>query len=348
MKSLLLVLFFLSPEYAFAANMPSRVSPAVWQEILSAGIIKDRDARRLELSLNDNNKRQRMILIGYYAMKPLTSTVFMGDFVRHVGWFIDNDPTSEILFYALYIYAEMPIHPDLSKIIDNKWSKAIKTNKYDPNVIHNASIYYQWADPVKGKKILNRAISLYPDNGQLYFELGSLNEYYRPDGKHYVPQMKDAVNAYARAYELSNNVDDKAMYGLIYAGAAFKSGDNIISQRVSVDILRSSYISNTRFDDYRSQANILLGRIALKKGDKRKAIHYLYKAAEGNVSRLLTESGGDKYLMMDLLSEGETQAAIGYLKKCKKLNLSNSNKVEKYIELINETGKLPVNYPSVK
>lgn len=86
--------------------------------------------------------------------------------------------------------------------------------------------------------------------------------------------------------------------------------------------------------------NIVLGRLALKKGKTKEASEYLIKAGKTPGSPQLNSFGPGMGLAKDLLEKGETEAVIKYLELCKVFWELENDQIDQWIILI-QNGKAP-------
>jgi hypothetical protein len=82
------------------------------------------------------------------------------------------------------------------------------------------------------------------------------------------------------------------------------------------------------------QGNIVLGRIALQRGDTSKAIGYLLAAGKTPGSSSLATAGPNMALARDLLRAGETQPVIAYIEECRVFWRSDRGKIAEWLALI--------------
>lgn len=97
---------------AYLDNIPKPDSVR-WQEVFDAKYFKPADIEDLEKTLikSPGNLRIRNMLIGYYALKTLSSPVYIDSFARHIKWAVINEPLSEIHLYPLFVYEKMTSYP---------------------------------------------------------------------------------------------------------------------------------------------------------------------------------------------------------------------------------------------
>lgn len=87
-------------------------------------------------------------------------------------------------------------------------------------------------------------------------------------------------------------------------------------------------------------ANLILGRVALRDGKVEDAKRYLITAGQSPLTPSLSSSGPNMSLANDLLAKGERQVVQDFLEQCRKLWLSNSGQLDKWIEEV-KSGKTP-------
>jgi hypothetical protein len=87
-------------------------------------------------------------------------------------------------------------------------------------------------------------------------------------------------------------------------------------------------------------ANLVLGRVALRNGKVEEAKRYLIASGRSPVSPALAASGPNMSLANDLLAKGERQVVQDFLEQCRKIWLSNGGELDKWIEEV-KAGKTP-------
>jgi hypothetical protein len=82
------------------------------------------------------------------------------------------------------------------------------------------------------------------------------------------------------------------------------------------------------------QANIVLGRLALRKGDVEEAKRALIAAGKAPATSTLAGPGPNMQLAKDMLDRGETATVVQYLEECRNFWEGNHGKLAEWIVLI--------------
>jgi hypothetical protein len=87
-------------------------------------------------------------------------------------------------------------------------------------------------------------------------------------------------------------------------------------------------------------ANVVLGRIALRNGKVDEAKRYLITAGQSPSTPFMATSGLNMGLAHDLLAKGERQVVEDFLEQCRRIWISNDGQLDRWIEQI-KSGKNP-------
>lgn len=103
------------------------------------------------------------------------------------------------------------------------------------------------------------------------------------------------------------------------AKLAVEAGDYSKAQQYATELLALApkYKKNWNYGNAIHDGHMVLGRVALTKGDKKGAIQQLLEAGKTPGSPQLDSFGPNMSLARDLVAKGETQAVITYLDECK-------------------------------
>ena len=89
-----------------------------------------------------------------------------------------------------------------------------------------------------------------------------------------------------------------------------------------------------------SDANLVLGRIAMRKGNIEDAKRYLMAVGKCPATPDLQNYGPNMSLAKDLLEKGERQAVLGYFELCRKFWLNGSAQLDQWSQQVRD-GKIP-------
>ena len=89
-----------------------------------------------------------------------------------------------------------------------------------------------------------------------------------------------------------------------------------------------------------SDANLVLGRVALHNGNIEDAKRYLIAAGQCPMTPDLASDGPNMSLAKDLLAKGEKQAVLDYLELCRKFWLTGAAQLDQWSQQVKD-GKTP-------
>jgi hypothetical protein len=104
--------------------------------------------------------------------------------------------------------------------------------------------------------------------------------------------------------------------------------------------LLPNFPSNWNYGNAVQDANLVLGRVALKEGHVDEAKQYLIAAGNSRGSPQMDSFGPNVSLAKDLLEKGERDVVIQYLGLCRKFWALESGRLDEWIQEIKD-GKIP-------
>ena len=126
------------------------------------------------------------------------------------------------------------------------------------------------------------------------------------------------------------------------AKESFEAGKVEDAQKYAQDlmVLLPDFKDSTDYGGAMSDANIVLGRVALKKGQVEEAKRYLLAAGRSPTSPYLANYGPNMGLAKDLLEKGDRQTVLEYLDLCRKFWSNGSAQLTQWTQQIKD-GKTP-------
>ena len=126
------------------------------------------------------------------------------------------------------------------------------------------------------------------------------------------------------------------------APAAFKAGNMDQAKLLSLDLMEQaqSWKENWNYGNAIHAANLVLGRIALNKGEIEAAKHYLLEAGNTPGSPQLNSFGPDMVFAKELLEKGERETVIKYFNLCSKFWDKRFSKIAQW-NVIVANGDIP-------
>jgi hypothetical protein len=150
--------------------------------------------------------------------------------------------------------------------------------------------------------------------------------------------LADATNALAKAkteqerfYALNDAAKESFVAG--NAGEAKKYAQELMA-------LLPKYPKDWNYGNAVQDANLVLGRIAVKEGRIDEAKRYLIAAGNSPGSPQMDSFGPNVSLARDLLEKGERDVVIQYLELCRKFWKMERGSLDKWIQEIKD-GKIP-------
>lgn len=215
------------------------------------------------------------------------------------------------------------------------WLDLAKANPADPKILGNAGTFLTrdlliptyWA---QGEALLEKAYALEPKNPRwaeklaMAAEPGTLGLGVPADA-----QRKAAAKR-LRYLEEAYRLTDEGLRGSLrlqeqhafhpLATAAMAAGETAKAKRYATDVLKAvtKEEEGLNYGNVIHDANLILGRIALREGKVGEATRYLLAAGQTPGSPQLNSFGPDMSLAEELLAKGERQAVIDYLDLCAK------------------------------
>jgi hypothetical protein len=340
-SAVVLLLFFV---------LPSRVPayPAAQQDEnnLRQPPITAADAQRLETSLrtNPDDAPARKKLIVYYFTALLTAPNAERDALedrheQHIFWLIQNQLESGL---AGSPYAE--ITPGISELATagykrgkQLWLDVVQSHTGSPRILLNAAQFISFYDRKLSQQLLQKALALAPSDETIASQLA--NSYMIERQTATSPDDKAGLAANALAVEettLSRLGAEQRFYVLAdLAVEAFEAGDTAKATQYASELLRTAEVCKGRgtwnYGNAIHKGNIVLGRIALERGDTAAAKQHLLAAGETPGSPQLDSFGPNMSLAKELIEKDERDTVIAYLEACKKFWEMDNGRLQNWI-----------------
>lgn len=305
---------------------------------LKGGELSEQEAQQLEekLKADPENPSARIQLLGYYSRRRFDSDDACKARQEHILWIIQHHPDSEI--------AGLP-YTDLDPMLDGKsyykakelWLQQVKKHGKNTKVIANAANFFLIPSKDIAEELLKQGQSLEPDNPDWPERLGFL---YMLQGRYgWSPQaakemMQKALEQYEKAASLTDDPRDRASLLSDLAETAFGAGKLEKAENYALELLEKAGTKEGpwSYGNAIHYGNIILGRIANRRGDVEQAGDRLLKAGATIGSPNLNSFGPDFTLASELLEKGEKETVIEYLKLCK--NFWKEDILDRWIEMI--------------
>jgi TonB family protein len=144
----------------------SQQSKPIWPQWDKVRSMSPLDAMKIESSLrtNPDDLDMRMELLVYYSMNG-QETPFAGQLL----WFINQHPDIETLAMAESMFhSNEPLNDNLQGQLSSAWERAIAAHLNSPEVLDNAALFLERANPDRGLDLLQQADALSPAKHSMY------------------------------------------------------------------------------------------------------------------------------------------------------------------------------------
>jgi tetratricopeptide (TPR) repeat protein len=292
------------------------------------GDITAAEAKALEDGLNNkpDNLTAREKLITYYFNAVVTSqnSELEGKREQHVFWLIEHHPESDLAGEPEASIDPMGEFGSTEAYQRGKqlWLQEVENHPENPRVLCNAAQFLTLSDGKTAREFLEKAWALDPNDPQTAsilaqsYELEEL-EVASPDDK--LALAKKAFSL--RQVALEKSVGEERFYELGDAAkSAFEAGEVAKAEQYATELLQSApQIKNDwNYGNALHEGNIVLGRIALQRGDIVGAKEHLLAAGQTPGSPQLDSFGPNMTLAKELLEKGERDTVLAYLDSCAK------------------------------
>jgi tetratricopeptide (TPR) repeat protein len=289
------------------------------------------------LKRDPSNINCRLKLMGYYFKTCHEVKSDSRKQLQCVLWMIEKIPDHETLGTP---WAE--VHKECNPQGYDKCKKLwlMQLAKYPDNVsiVTNAASFLR-PDWRLAEKLYERAIALEPNNPFWYRKLALLLQ--RAVRKN-SPRMRKALAAMQDAVRKTKELYRRRYLYDHLAEIAYEAGEWSVAENAAKKSLSLS--GKIRKDWYDGNAihngNCILGRLALRSGQLKKAISHLDRAGQTYGSPQLNSFGPNMRFAQEMLRAGQREAVIRYLNECKRFWEGKSETLSDCIAQI-ERGKSP-------
>jgi tetratricopeptide (TPR) repeat protein len=290
------------------------------------------------LVANPDNLSAHTTLLGYYAPDRSTSAVVKDARRKHILWIIKNHPESEIAG-TFFTSIDLNLDPDGYQDAKELRLEQAKAHPKDPAVLGHAATFLLLHDQYDAEDLLKEVQSLEPKNpswsdglGRLYQRGGSKAAAAAALAEYEKAQAADKweVSKFNRLHELA-----KTAFAAQEFDKASKYADALVktAEKHSEDKMWET-------GDAVHDGNIVLGRIALKKGDVKQAKKFLLQSGYTPGSPQLESFGPNMSLAKELLAAGEKDIVLKYFLLCRRFWKSGRGKLDDWTKEIKD-GQVP-------
>jgi tetratricopeptide (TPR) repeat protein len=263
----------------------------------------------------------RIPLLTYYFGESYQSPDAKKSHQELALWFIEKHPELEITGDP-QAGINQHLNPEGYAKAKSLWLANIDKHKNNARVLSHAARFFLLPDKTVAEDLLKKAQSLEPENPQWSMQLGHLYELssnHAPDEARKTFAGKALVE-YERALNQQKQSDEKFFLLPDLATVAFNAGDFAKAKKYADELLKMSdeIEKNWNSGNAVHHGNLVLGRVALRKGDVDKAKSYLLAAGKTEGSPQLNSFGPNMTLAKELLEKGEKETVLEYFDLCGK------------------------------
>jgi hypothetical protein len=277
----------------------------------------------------------RTMLLGYYFLPWRTPDEKITR-RSHIFWIIKNRPEAEI---ADTPYCLIDENRDNEGYRQGKllWADQLRAHPQDCIIIGHAARFLTLADRTLAAELLKRAKKLEPTNPNWPDQLGHL---------YAIQDRKETAASALAEFEKAQALDASEKSRVIRLGdlakSAFTAGE-IEKTRYHAEQVTQFGKEHPDDWEYRTsihQANIVLGRIALKQKKIKLADEYLLKAGQTPGSPALNSFGPNMTLAKELLQAGQRKTVLQYFELCRKFWEFHGDDLDRWTKEV-KAGKTP-------
>ncbi len=297
---------FLTCGLAFAAQTEEQrhVAALVSEGQRLTKSVAEKLEKRLIESPTDLDIRIRLVAYHWFRQYNSAKTI------EHLLWIIENHPESPVADEAFFIFDRKGSRLAYDEAAE-LWQSHAKENSANTAILSHAAHFFQMFEHEKAASYLERCRRLDPDTAEWPKRLGFLYSLAGSD---------KAFPAWESALSKTKGRDRYLMLGDV-ADAALVAGESDKAERYSTELLAEAVERppDLFYGQAVHYANLVLGLVALQKGDMERAELYLLRAGKTPGSVLIDFKGGPSMrLALALLEKGRKKAVIEYLNLCGK------------------------------
>lgn len=306
------------------------------------------EAKTLEegLAKNPDNLSAREKLIGYYAIARLTSSSQELEVKReqHVLWLIEHHPESNLAGSPDAWIDPMGFSGSTDGYQQGKklWLEQADKHADNPRILQSAAEFTVMFDRDIGRQLLEKVLVLDPNNIEASLRLAMSYDQERMLATSSEEKKTLAEKALAireRGIEKTDGIT-RFYYLDGIATAALDAGDATKAEQYATELLQDSqkFKNDWNYGNAVHSGNIVLGRLALQRGDIEGAKQFLLAAGNTPGSPQLDSFGPNMRLAKDLLDKGERDTVLTYLQSCAKFWKMGGDQLNGWIAAIKGGG----------
>ena len=259
----------------------------------------------------------RILLIGCYHRK-LQSETARTKLRGHISWIIENVPNSAIAgMLGSFCFAEFKDRGEFYDQVKRLWLGVVRANPQNALVLGRAGEFFKLLDKVWSGELLRRAKAIEPENPRWSKRLAFLYKLEMTKRQDESRQDWAAMELAEWQHAGSLLTGEQGPSELLdkLAEAALEAGDLDRAEGYARKLLADASPAWHNGDAIHI-GNLVLGRVALRRGDIEKAKSHLIESARTDGSPVLCSFGPRMILAKELLGRGEAEVVLRYLKLC--------------------------------
>lgn len=287
---------------------------------------------------NPDNLSARAELLGYYFMRHYLSKEAREAREKHIFWIIKNHPEAAIAGLP-YSTINATLEGDAYQQAKQLWLEQTKAHDRNTTILGNAAQFFSIHDKDLAEDLLKQAQKVEPANPEWSERLGRLYALQNGKGK---ATAAESLAEYEKA-QSADASESTRFYRLDdLAKQAFEAGEIEKASKYANELLETAqkYPKDWNYGNAIHHGNNVLGRVALKQGDVKKAVQYLLEAGRTPGSPQLNSFGPNMSLAKELLEKGEKDAVLQYFELCRKFWRMDAGKLDNWTKEV-KVGETP-------
>ncbi len=283
------------------------------------------------VAADPSNREVRAGLLGCYEILQHHDAGVLERRAEHLVWFIEHMPEDG---FTGSPWCGMDRHAPSLPIVVAAWERTLVERPQSPMVIYNAARFFTLVAPARATALLERGAELEPAWPTWSNHLGTnamrrvkvartledRGRVTRETPAQLLAFAREALRHFERALQLTTSVADRLSIEQHAAEAALACDDfDAAAQHACSSLdLAPSCAGERHLPDWVHAALVVLGHVALARGDRVAALAALTAAGEQGSDRapVLRSFGPDFRLARSLLELGERGAVLAYLTQC--------------------------------
>ncbi len=267
-------------------------------------------------------------MLGYYSGRQFRDKDAARERIKHILWFIDFCPECPVDSWTGIVGSDQSAYD----MVKARWLKQLDQDR--PVVLDHAATFFIHKDKELTETLYKRAAAIEPSNPRW---TGKLSHLYSLWGR-----SEEALNALVES--MRKETDETGIFYKMsdLAKLQFEVGQIQAAEKTSRDllVLAERFQDSWNYGNAVHFANVVLGQVALSRGDVGGAAGSLLAAGDTPGSPQLNSFGPSFKLARELLAREQRDVVIEYLKKCQLFWRSGQKELDTWLDLLNQ-GECP-------